>query len=364
MPPSHHGHSPARDRSIPALAILAALFASPPSDHGTEVWSSASWRGAAVPWLDEHLAAAGIERIGEVEQPHLRPWATVLKVPTSVGPVWLKATAPATASEVWLYDLLQRVSPDHALKPIAADLDRGWVLLPDGGASLGETLSGGELADALTRALPEYGQLQRNLAPHADELLAMGLADMRPEVMPRRFDGALATAGDYVGRLGSDEDRETLARVEGLRETYASWCKRLALSPVAASLDHNDLHPWNILAGTDGRARFYDFGDGVVAHPFSSMLLGLGWFPLRLGIKPEERAFLHARDAYLEVFSDVAPHAELVETLELACRVGKVARALTWERAIRELAEEGAEHADAPFETMGSLLDDSYLGRT
>jgi hypothetical protein len=70
------------------------------------------------------------------------------------------------------------------------------------------------------------------------------------------------------------------------------------------------------------------------------MLLGLGWFSLRPGIKPEERAFLHARDAYLEVFSDVAPHAELVETLELACRVGKVARALTWERAIRELAEE------------------------
>ncbi len=113
------------------------------------------------------------------------------------------------------------------------------------------------------------------------------------------------------------------------------------------------LHPWKILVGTDGRARFYDFGDGVVAHPFSSMLLGLGWFPLRLGIEPEDRAFLLARDAYLKVFSDLAPHAELVETLKLACRVGKVAGALTWERAIRELAEEGAEHADAPFETMG-----------
>jgi aminoglycoside phosphotransferase (APT) family kinase protein len=250
------------------------------------------------------------------------------------------------------------------LTPIAADLDRGWVLLPDGGPSLGETLDAGELADALARALPEYGQLQRNLALHADELLAMGLADMRPEVMPRRFDEAFATAGDYVGRHGSAEDRETLARVEGLRETYASWCERLALAPVPASLDHNDLHPWNILIGTDGRATFYDFGDGVVAHPFSSMLLGLGWFPLRLGIEPEEPAFVHARDAYLEVFSDLASHAELVDTLELACRVGKVARALTWERAIRELAEEGAEHADAPFETMESLLDHSYLGRT
>jgi aminoglycoside phosphotransferase (APT) family kinase protein len=276
----------------------------------------------------------------------------------------LKAAGATTAFEVPLYDLLRRVAPDHVLNPIAADLDRGWVLLPDGGPSLGATLNGGELADALTRALPEYAQFQRNLAPRADELVAMGLADMRPEVMPRRFEEAVAAVADYVGRHGTAADRETLVRVDGLRETYASWCERLALAPGTPSLDHNDLHPWNILVGTDGHARFYDFGDAVVAHPFSSMLLGLGWFPLRLGIEPEEPAFLHARDAYLEVFSDLAPRAELVDALELACRVGKVARALTWERATRELADEGGEHADAPLETMGSLLDDSYLGRT
>jgi hypothetical protein len=318
----------------------------------------------AVSWLDEQLAAAAIDRIGEVEQPQLRPWATVLKAPTSAGAVWLKAAGLTTAFEVGLYDLLQRVAPEHVVNPIAVDLDRGWVLLPDGGLSLGETLKGGELADALTRALPEYGQLQRDLAPHAGELLAIGLADMSPEAMPRRFEEALAAVGDYVERQGSPEDREVLGRVAALRETFASWCERLAVAPGVVSLDHNDLHPWNILIGSDGRARFYDFGDGVVAHPFASMLLGLGWFPLRLGIGPEDPAFLRARDAYLEVFSDLAPHPELVEALELACRVGKVARALTWERATRELAAEGGEHADAPLETLASLLDDSYLGRT
>jgi hypothetical protein len=209
------------------------LFPSPANGRGTEVWSSASWREAAVSWLDEHLPAAGIERIGEVEQPQLRPWATVLKVPTSVGTVWLKAAGATTAFEVPLYDLLRRVAPDHVLNPIAADLDRGWVLLPDGGPSLGATLNGGELADALTRALPEYAQFQRNLAPRADELVAMGLADMRPEVMPRRFEEAVAAVADYVGRHGTVADRETLVQVDGLRETYASWCERLAMAPGA-----------------------------------------------------------------------------------------------------------------------------------
>ena len=43
---------------------------------------------------------------------------------------------------------------------------------------------------------------------------------------------------------------------------------------------------------------------------------------------------MRARDAYLGEFRDLGPHAELVATLELACRVAKVARALTWERAL------------------------------
>ena len=90
--------------------------------------------------------------------------------------------------------------------------------------------------------------------------------------------------------------------------------------------------------------------------------LPLGWLRFRLGIGAEESAFLRARDAYLEVFRDLAPHAELVETLELACHVAKAARALTWERAVRDLATAGGEHADAPLVSLAALLDDSYLG--
>ena len=53
-------------------------------------------------WLDERLAASGIRRTGEVEQPHLRPWATALRAPTDRGPVWRKAAGPETAFEVAL----------------------------------------------------------------------------------------------------------------------------------------------------------------------------------------------------------------------------------------------------------------------
>jgi hypothetical protein len=333
------------------------------ADHGTEVWASRSWRETAESWLDEQLAAAGIARTGEIEQPHLRPWATVLQAPTANGPMWFKAAAPATAFEIELYLLLHRVVPDHVLEPIAADVARGWIVLPDGGPSLGERMDGDELVGALEEILPQYGQLQRDLAPHAGEMLALGVADMRAPIMPQRFDEALAAVGRYVEERGGEDDRTAYENVAALRGPVATWCEWLAAMPGAPSLDHNDLHPWNIL-GEPSEARFYDWGDGVVSHPFSSMLVALGFVAYNTDADPA--SVLRLRDAYLEPFSDLAPHAELVEALELACRVAKIARALTWNRAVSALGYDAVEEtwARAPLETMASLLDDSHLGRT
>ena len=334
--------------------------------HGTEVWSSPGWRAAAGSWLDEQLAGAGIERTGEVEQPHLRPWATVLKAPTQDGPVWFKAAGPGTAFEVGLYELLHRVAPGHVLTPIATDVSRGWIVLPDGGTPLAEAMSGTDLLEALGRALAQYGQLQRELAPHVDSLLELGVSDMRAAIMPARFDEALGAVRGYVERSGDEADRATHHRVAGLREDFVSWCDRLASVPAAPSLDHNDLHTWNVFMDPGaGNARFYDWGDCVVAHPFASMLVALGFVQLHvLEVGVDDPQVLRLRDAYLEPFSDLAPRAELVEALELACRVGKAARALTWTRALSELHPDDVEDqwARAPLESMASLLDGSYLG--
>ncbi len=294
--------------------------------HGVEVWSSESWREPAISWMDEQLAAAGISRTGEVEQPHLRPWATALRAPTTDGVVWLKAAAPGTAFEVGLYRLLHRVVPDRVLTPIAADPGRGWIVLPDGGAPFGERLAGAELLEAMATALPEYGELQRHIAPYANRVLALGVTDMRAPVMPGRFDEALEAVGVYVERRGEPGEQATYREVAALRDTVAAWCEQLAAAPGEASVDHNDLHPWNILdpAAGETHVRFYDWGDTVLAHPFASMLVALGFMQSHvLDVAVDDPQILRLRDAYLEAFTDLAPHAELVETLELACRRGE-----------------------------------------
>ena len=290
----------------------------------------------AVAWIDAH-----VERTGEVEEMRVRPWATVLRAPTAAGPVWMKLAAQRTAFEVPLYRVLARAAPERVLTPIAVDVERAWVLLPDGGLSLGERGAG---LDAVVEALVSYGRLQRELEPAVEEMLALGVPDMRPPVMPDRFHEALAAAGGN-------------AEVAAMEPEVTAWCERLAASPLPPSLDHNDLHPWNMLDGP----RYYDWGDSVIAHPFAAMLVPLGYLQYRFGDEPLGRA----RDAYLGVFADRGPHAELVETLELACRVGKIARTLTWDRAIRTAREQGEaidpDWATAPAETLERLLRPGYL---
>jgi hypothetical protein len=319
------------------------------AEYGVGVWSSPEWQAEAVAWMDEQLTRAGIRRTGEPTHPHIRPWATVVRAPTDAGPVWMKAPGPGTAFEVGLYELLGRAAPEHVLTPITVDTDRAWMLLPDGGPALGDRLAGDELTDAMAPALTQYARMQLQMAPHADALVALGVTDMRPAVMPARFEEALEVVGDYVARRGDPGERERYDAVAGMGAKVTEWCERLGAAPGPPSVDHNDLHPWNVLTpDPGGPVRFFDWGDAVVSHPFASMLVPLEMTP---GVR--------VRDAYLEPFAHLAPHAELVETLELARQVAKIARALTWHRALSHVPpqEISEEWADGPYVNLVALLD-------
>jgi len=296
-----------------------------------EAWSDPAWLEPATAWLDDRLQEAGLDRTGKVTQPHVRPWATVLTAPTSGGQVWLKAMAPGTTFEVELYDLLVSVAPEHVLLPIASDPSRGWILLPDGGVSLGDRpLSGSNLVEHMLIALPQYAALQRSTMPHLKTLLELGLSDLRPTVLPGRFDRCVETCVD-------DDIKGQLAMTQ---PTFVEWCHRLAESPVSPCLDHNDLHPWNILGissavpGSPQRnAVFYDWGDSTVAHPFGSALGSVSRVRRELRMDPGHRDVRRMSDAYLEVFDDMESRANMHDTLELACRVAKAARAVVWDRS-------------------------------
>ena len=320
-------------------------------------WSTPQWREGAIGWADGRLAEVGVRRVGEVAQPRVRAWATVLRIPTTAGVVWLKAASHDTDFEVRIYPLLARVAPEHVLHPIAADAERGWLLLPDAGPSL-SSIDADRYLGILERVLPRYAELQLALMPHVDALLGDGVFDARPERGRELFEAAAAA----VRPAAVGEHREAFGAALRRREAFASWAQRLAESPVPPSLDHQDLHAGNILIPPDdlqGPTRFYDWGDSVVAHPFASMLLGLGWVRALLRSEDDDARLLRLRDAYLEPFALFGSRADLVESLELACRVGKAARTLTWARAAALDDIGGFELA--PLQSFTGIARRSYL---
>lgn len=210
----------------------------------------------------------------------------------------------------------------------------------------------------LERVLPQYAELQLALMPHVAALLGDGVPDMRSERALERFD----EAAEAVRHAASGEHRASYDRALRHREKFGAWARRLAASPVPPSLDHQDLHAGNILippSGPGQRTRFYDWGDSVIAHPFASMLLGLGWMRARLSAADDDPRIVRLRDAYLEPFGGFGSRVELVETLELACRVAKAARTLTWARAVA--MEELPGFHLAPLTTFAGISDDTYL---
>ncbi|MCE7002543.1 aminoglycoside phosphotransferase family protein [Kibdelosporangium philippinense] len=299
-----------------------------------KVWTSQAWRDSAESWLDEQLASHGIRRTGELTQPRVRPWGTVLTAPTSAGVIWMKAPGPEAAFEVGLYEVLRDIAAEWVLEPIALDVERGWLVLPDGGPTVRH-----DPYESMLKVLPQYGELQRRLFPHVNRLLAAGVQDMRADVIPQRFDEAVAT----VRRR--PHEPELVDEIVARRDVVVERAAQLAEMSIPPSVDHNDLHVGNVfLAGR--RAKFYDWGDSVIAHPLASMLV------VAQTMDVDEASMQRLRDSYLEAFSDLATHRELVEQLELACWVGIVARTLVWDRA---LGPNPARFASAPLETLSGI---------
>jgi hypothetical protein len=339
--------------------------------HGEQLWSTPEWQEQALSWVDSHLANHGYQRSGGLARQRVQPWATVLKIPTDHGTVWMKAAAPSTAFEIRLYPLLQKVFSKWILRPIAVDLDRGWMLLPDGGTCLAEMGNNIDPVRVYETVLPCYGELQLALATHTQEMVECGVSDMRAPMMPMRFQEAVCGVRDFVELRGTPEEHEQFRKVLAMEPTFLQWCSQLADIPGLPSLDHNDLHGGNILISATSPSlcfHLFDWGDSVIAHPFTSMLVAVGLLRRNINATTDtDPRILRVRDAYLEAFSGIAPKAELIHGMELACRVAKVTRTLTWLRAVgtpsSPVSVSDPRLLRIPFECLCSLTEESYLGR-
>jgi Phosphotransferase enzyme family len=326
------------------------------------LWVQPGWLDEATAWIRARLADQGLELARAVDQPHVRWWSTVMRVPTRTGDLWFKASAPPHAFEAGLLPILQRARPGRVPEPVAVDTARGWLLMRDGGERLRELIRSIRDLYRWNTILPEYAELQLATAPHVEDLLGAGVPDERLSVLPER-----------VARLLEDRQACLVGRADGLTEGeherlralmpgYAERCARLAAFGVPDTIQHDDLHDGNVFV-RDGRYLVFDWGDSCVSHPFHSLVVAMRALVHRLELQPGGPEVLRLRDAYLEPFARYGSHEELVEAADLAHYTGTAARALSWHRFLRAREPQfRLDDEDAVPYGLRRLLDLGPLG--
>jgi len=293
-------------------------------------WRDGAWRASTFEWLRGKLQLQGDDAAAEPEEFHVRPWSTVFRVTTRRGTAYLKAVPPMLAHEIRLTRWLSSRFPDRVAQVVAADDSRGLMLLRDAGTRLREV--GTDLAGWCGIA-GDYADLQLLAAPGIGDLLGLGVPDRRVANLPAALSRVLpSTEGDTVAR-------------------YTALCVALAEIDVPDTIQMDDLHDGNVLLDGE-RARFFDWGDASVAHPFFSLRMYLGTAATRLDVPVDGREVARIRDTYLERFSGHAPMNALRAAAVLASRVVPTVRIMSW-----QLALEGAAPA-AQGTRWGETLED------
>ncbi|SNT64102.1 Phosphotransferase enzyme family protein [Asanoa hainanensis] len=307
-------------------------------------WLDPRWRAGAEAWATERLAALGHPVTGPLGQTRVRPWSVTLRAPTAAGPFWFKANTFGCRYEAGLASALGWWAPESVLVPVAVDPDRGWLLTADAGAILRES---SPTLDDWSALLVSYAGLQQELAARAEEMVALGVPDQRPALLPGLLAGLL---DDDAIRADLGSDR--LAALSAVMPAFETWCAELAGDGLGTSLQHDDLHDGNVFAS----GRFFDWGDASVAHPFGTLLVTLSSAGYTFGLEPGAPELLRLRDAYLSAWP--GDPVALRRSATLACRVTRVSRALSWRRALdRSSLPLDDDMRTAPAEWLGELTE-------
>ena len=268
----------ARARYGVDITVLRLLEVGEPKPSGIEITYLAETSASAIatePWdgvLDEHplrlayakpggpaadlawaegvLAQNGLIRVGPPEQ--VRTWnlSSLWRIPVRGQTVWLKVVPPFFAHEGAILAALA-----GGPVPRLPGHDGGRILMPE--------IPGEDLylttGPALLPMIDLLIGLQQSWAGRVDELLALGLPDLRPPALIPAIRSVLA-------RNAKDLAPEDLAVLAGFDKTLEARFAAVADCGLPDTLVHGDAHPGN-LRGAEGRLTLLNWGDCAVGHP-------------------------------------------------------------------------------------------------
>ena len=326
-------------------------------NHALIPWAQPGWQERAYAWIQAQLAHQAITITSDIEQPHIRPWSTVLRIPTHEGNVYFKAVNPNLIHEVAVTEALVNWFPELMPRVYAFEREQGWMLMPDGGTRFREVNRAEHDLGRWEQILTLYAELQIGLAERVPELLAFGAPDCRETQLVEALETILADEPALM--LGQEEGltREEYERLLASRPRIQHLSQQLANAGVPDSLNHGDLHDANIFLNGD-QPVFFDWGDCSVSHPFFSLRTVFVNIETIFDLPEDAPSFAHLRDAYLEPWTRFANHPRLLQIYDLSRQLAPLCGVLRWYQAIKLLApEERGQYAAAIPSLLQEFLD-------
>ena len=313
------------EQAAPIAAYLAAAAGGTVQELRAP-WARPGWFRAAASWVEARLRESGYKLASPVTQ--FKTWgiSCLLVAQTDSGAFYLKEASkrPLFADEPALTQALAEMYPERVPRPLAIDCERGWMLLPDIGASL----RGNQDAAAWEAMYDAFATVQIDSAARVDELLAAGCLDRRLHVLETQIDSLI---GDpEVLDLLEPAEAEQL---RGLGPQLKALCRRLDAIGLPPALVHGDFHPGNITLN-NGRYTFFDWTDGSVSHPFFDLAPFWDWYASDWD---DPRVLDRLRDSYLAHWSAHASPERLQEAFALAKPAGALHQAVSYQHIVRSV---------------------------
>jgi hypothetical protein len=210
---------------------------------------------ADLTWAQDVLDQRGIAISAAPQQ--IRTWnlSSIWRLPTTIGPVWLKVVPPFFAHEGIVLPLL-----DPAVVPSVLGAEPGRVLLDNVPGDDQYEASGESLLEMVRMLV----RLQVDWIGRTPELLALGVPDLRPEALIPRIRAA-------VERHRDDLNDAEQGRIDGLVAGLPRRFAEIEACGIPDTLVHGDFHPGNV-RGEPGRFTILDWGDCAVGHPMIDQL--------------------------------------------------------------------------------------------
>lgn len=278
-------------------------------------WATAGGPASSLAWARDALKAHGLGAFNAIQQ---RTWnlSSIWRLEFAAGggtPVWLKQTPTFMKHESNVLRWLNRTAPGSAPALLAAD---------DSGRSLLAHVAGDDLygAPVAVRQLinEQLHVIQRVATEAVDELLALGVPDLRAE------------------RRAADTRRKLLAwspdhpGLDALLQKLDQELERLEECGLPATLVHADNHPGNA-RGTARGVSLLDWGEAFVGNPVTDLLGMLG------DLSPAQAAQLTA--AWCASWRRLAPRSNPERALELAPFISALHGAATYAHFLQHIEQ-------------------------